>query len=226
MLGAHHHHFAPLRDQVNGTCAALSRVIVVCPALPRSRFGLIYLCATIFRATVIRWRSHATPPRDSPSSRTILLLACWQESGIGTFRNAGGLWSGITVCLCRARLWKRQLRENVEIAPKNISYAPFLSAGPCEVAGSSPSHVLAPITVRHAYPAQGKFGLFYFGTPLGWKLTPSWAWSMYIERFYTPIARARPNKGHEAIARLEKESGKDVAVITMNVDGLHQVPVC
>lgn len=68
----------------------------------------------------------------------------------------------------------------------------------------------------------GRFALFYFGTPLGWRLTPGFAWSQYIQNFYLPIAQARPHDGHLAIAKFG-EIKPNLSVITMNVDGLHQV---
>lgn len=70
---------------------------------------------------------------------------------------------------------------------------------------------------------KGTLGLAYFGTPFGWKLTPGFAWSMYLDEFYAPIAAAAPHAGHLALARLEKERfGARMGVVTMNVDGLHQ----
>jgi NAD-dependent SIR2 family protein deacetylase len=47
------------------------------------------------------------------------------------------------------------------------------------------------------------------------------SWSLYVSYFYEPIAKAKPNKGHEAIFELENYN-KNVCVITQNVDGLHQ----
>eukprot|EP01104_Vermistella_antarctica_P016208 TRINITY_DN5493_c0_g1_i2.p1 TRINITY_DN5493_c0_g1~~TRINITY_DN5493_c0_g1_i2.p1 ORF type:complete len:267 (-),score=20.69 TRINITY_DN5493_c0_g1_i2:173-973(-) len=74
-----------------------------------------------------------------------------------------------------------------------------------------------------------KFRLFYYGTPIGWTLTPTWAWETYVTRFLKPILEAEPNPGHIAIARLEnimRERSGDVVrpfcIITQNVDGLHQ----
>jgi NAD-dependent deacetylase len=45
-------------------------------------------------------------------------------------------------------------------------------------------------------------------------------WKMKREGYYE-LKMARPNDGHRALARLE-EAGKIVAVITQNIDGLHQ----
>jgi NAD-dependent deacetylase len=45
-------------------------------------------------------------------------------------------------------------------------------------------------------------------------------WKMRIE-LHREFADAKPNDGHRALARLE-ELGKIVAVITQNIDGLHQ----
>jgi len=50
----------------------------------------------------------------------------------------------------------------------------------------------------------GTVVLGYFGTPFGWSLTPGIAWSQYVQRFYSPIAKANPNKGHYALAQLEQ----------------------
>lgn len=69
--------------------------------------------------------------------------------------------------------------------------------------------------------AVGFIVLGWFGTPLGWKWTPGFAWSQYINRFYNPIRDAQPNDGHRALAHLQKIHG-DMSIITQNVDGLHQ----
>ncbi len=45
-------------------------------------------------------------------------------------------------------------------------------------------------------------------------------WKMKREGYYE-LKTARPNEGHRALAQLE-ESGKIIAVITQNIDGLHQ----
>lgn len=67
----------------------------------------------------------------------------------------------------------------------------------------------------------GSVVLGYFGTPIGWKLTPSLAWSQYINKFYNPIRDAQPNDGHRAITQLQ-QIHSDVRIVTQNVDGLHQ----
>lgn len=45
-------------------------------------------------------------------------------------------------------------------------------------------------------------------------------WTMRVQ-LYREFGRAEPNDGHRALARLE-ELGKIVAVVTQNIDGLHQ----
>ena len=67
----------------------------------------------------------------------------------------------------------------------------------------------------------GKLGLAYFGTPIGWNLTPGLAWRAFHHHFYSPIAKASPNPGHLAIAQLQ-ELVPNLRIITQNVDGLHQ----
>lgn len=69
--------------------------------------------------------------------------------------------------------------------------------------------------------ALGYIVLGWFGTPFGWKWTPGFAWSQYINRFYNPIRDALPNDGHRALVHLQQIHG-DVSIITQNVDGLHQ----
>lgn len=63
--------------------------------------------------------------------------------------------------------------------------------------------------------------LGWFGTPVGWKWTPGFAWSQYINRFYNPIRDAEPNEGHRALVQLQ-EMLPDLSIVTQNVDGLHQ----
>ena len=70
---------------------------------------------------------------------------------------------------------------------------------------------------------KNKLALMWFGTPIGWKLTPGFAFKAY-GRFWQPIGRAQPNDGHRAISRMPTPQGLDipVEVITQNVDNLHQ----
>lgn len=82
----------------------------------------------------------------------------------------------------------------------------------------------------------GGMALAYFGTQVGWTLTPGLAWAKYVDMFLTPIAVARPHEGHYALVALveerkeKTEGGRDVGrgregevkVITMNVDDLHE----
>lgn len=69
--------------------------------------------------------------------------------------------------------------------------------------------------------ALGYIVLGWFGTPIGWKWTPGFAWSQYINRFYNPIRDAQPNDGHRALVSLQNIH-PDLCIITQNVDGLHQ----
>jgi NAD-dependent deacetylase len=50
---------------------------------------------------------------------------------------------------------------------------------------------------------------------------PDWVWRMFVEHFM-PDADLRPNPAHLALAELES-MGKLCAVLTQNVDGLHQM---
>nr|CAG4708270.1 unnamed protein product [Naegleria fowleri] len=68
----------------------------------------------------------------------------------------------------------------------------------------------------------GKIVLGYFGTPLGWTISPKLCWTQYVKRFYEPIAKAHPNPGHYALAKLQKQVFPNLQIITQNVDGLHQ----
>lgn len=68
----------------------------------------------------------------------------------------------------------------------------------------------------------GSIALAWFGTPIGWKWTPGFAWSQYINRFYNPIRDAQPNEGHRALAHLQ-QIHPNVYIVTQNVDGLHQM---
>jgi NAD-dependent deacetylase len=54
----------------------------------------------------------------------------------------------------------------------------------------------------------------------GFRRDPSRAWEFYAQRLAV-LADAEPNDGHRALARLE-ELGFVNAVVTQNVDGLHQ----
>ena len=51
---------------------------------------------------------------------------------------------------------------------------------------------------------------------------PQYYWNFFKEVRYPVIKKAKPNKAHIALARLE-ENGKLEAVITQNIDGLHQL---
>ncbi len=46
-----------------------------------------------------------------------------------------------------------------------------------------------------------------------------WKWHLKLRKL---VQKCRPNAGHRALARLEKSLGKDIRVVTQNVDNLHQ----
>lgn len=50
---------------------------------------------------------------------------------------------------------------------------------------------------------------------------PDSSWRAYVEHIYSQISKAKPNKAHYAIAKLES-LGLVEAVITQNIDKLHQ----
>ena len=50
---------------------------------------------------------------------------------------------------------------------------------------------------------------------------PKKVWEWYDERRQT-VAQAEPNRGHRALAQWEREEGKNVFIITQNVDDLHE----
>lgn len=61
----------------------------------------------------------------------------------------------------------------------------------------------------------------FFGTTYGWKKAPWLAWPVYDRWMRRPVLRAAPNHFHHLSVRLHS-MGKQVHVITENVDGLHQ----
>jgi NAD-dependent deacetylase len=50
---------------------------------------------------------------------------------------------------------------------------------------------------------------------------PTYYWSFFRDERYPVIKKAKPNDGHHALVRLERQ-GKLHNVITQNIDGLHQ----
>lgn len=58
-------------------------------------------------------------------------------------------------------------------------------------------------------------------TPWGFARDPLKVWRFYEMRRQA-ASRAEPNKGHLALARLERELGDRFALATQNVDGLHR----
>ena len=58
-------------------------------------------------------------------------------------------------------------------------------------------------------------------TPEGFNRDPKVVWRFYNGR-RANVAQVQPNPGHEALVKLEERWGDDFALITQNVDGLHQ----
>jgi NAD-dependent deacetylase len=54
----------------------------------------------------------------------------------------------------------------------------------------------------------------------GFRADPTLVWQWYASR-RSAVARARPNAGHIALAESER-AGRDIAILTQNVDGLHR----
>lgn len=64
----------------------------------------------------------------------------------------------------------------------------------------------------------------YLATLEAFRRNPSLVWEFYSYRREVVLTK-QPNKAHYAIAELQKkfgEQGRNVAVITQNIDGLHQ----
>jgi NAD-dependent SIR2 family protein deacetylase len=66
-------------------------------------------------------------------------------------------------------------------------------------------------------------------TPVGWSWitssrTPDIAWPMIREIFYDHFGKAKPNRAHLALARLEAE-GRLKVLVTQNIDNLHNIAV-
>ncbi|EKP95346.1 SIR2 family NAD-dependent protein deacylase [Thermaerobacter subterraneus] len=85
----------------------------------------------------------------------------------------------------------------------------------------------AGVSVASGIPAfRGRDGLWSRFDPEefahidAFRRDPERVWSM-LDELYDALAEARPNRAHQALARLE-EMGCLRAVITQNIDGLHQ----
>ncbi len=75
-------------------------------------------------------------------------------------------------------------------------------------------------------PFRGKEGLWSKYNPIVLDISyfysqPEKSWRVIREIFYDFFGKAKPNKAHEVIAKMENE-GLVSAVITQNIDGLHQ----
>ena len=66
-----------------------------------------------------------------------------------------------------------------------------------------------------------KYDLDEVATPQGFARNPSFVHEFYNARRKNLLA-AKPNAGHAALARLERESDASVLVVTQNVDNLHE----
>jgi NAD-dependent deacetylase len=76
-------------------------------------------------------------------------------------------------------------------------------------------------TYRGAGGLWGKYDPARFASYDEFMRDPSYYWEFFREMRYPVLRDARPNPGHTALARLE-EAGRLTAVITQNIDGLHQ----
>lgn len=63
--------------------------------------------------------------------------------------------------------------------------------------------------------------LLVFGTPWGWEWLPWLVWPLFRIFMRRTMRRAEPNAFHELAVRLH-DAGKDVLVVTQNIDGLFQ----
>lgn len=104
------------------------------------------------------------------------------------------------------------LENAAEILKKSRCTVAFTGAGISVESGIPPFR--GPGGVWSKYDP-GKFEKSYF------KRHPEEVWHLLKEIFYDTQARARPNPAHLALAELEA-SGRLAAVITQNIDGLHQ----
>ncbi|UCF96444.1 MAG: NAD-dependent deacylase [Spirochaetaceae bacterium] len=110
-------------------------------------------------------------------------------------------------------LTKRRIEEAVEIIQDARHLVAFTGAGISVESGVS--------------PFRGPGGLWNSYDPKYLELSyltrhPDKCWRILKEIFYEHFAKARPNDAHQVLARLEHR-GVLKAVITQNIDNLHQV---
>ena len=99
--------------------------------------------------------------------------------------------------------------------PLNISVVVLTGAGISAESGIP--------TFREKGGLWEKYDAYKLATPEGFMEDPLKVWQFYSERRQA-IARAKPNAGHQALAKLEsylKQKG-EFLLVTQNVDGLHQ----
>lgn len=103
--------------------------------------------------------------------------------------------------------------ENAAQALKNARQAiAFTGAGISVESGIPPFRGPGGVWSKHD-PA--KFDKNYF------RRHPEEVWPLLKELFFDGFGRAKPNAAHTALAQLE-DAGRLAAVITQNIDGLHQ----
>jgi NAD-dependent deacetylase len=106
-----------------------------------------------------------------------------------------------------------QALENAANALKNARCAiAFTGAGISVESGIPPFRGPGGVWTRHD---PEKFDKYYF------RRNPEEVWPLLKEIFFDTLGKAKPNPAHMGLAKLETR-GKLAAVITQNIDGLHQ----
>lgn len=104
------------------------------------------------------------------------------------------------------------LSAAAEILRRSKNTLVFTGAGISVESGIPPFRGPGGLWSKHD---PGLFEISYF------RANPGPGWQLLKTLFYEGLAQAKPNAAHLALARLER-AGKVAAVVTQNIDGLHQ----
>jgi NAD-dependent deacetylase len=114
------------------------------------------------------------------------------------------------------------MQDEPDLALREARDALHAAGAVCVLTGAGMSAESGIATFRDAQKGLwARFDPMQLASPEGFRANPALVWDWYAER-RAKLREVQPNAGHHALAAFERQHRGRVAIVTQNVDDLHQ----